>query len=81
MGARFRCPGRSFHTGGTGLNTTHRRPLSMLTGKVAVITGASSGIGASLAIRLAREGCSVVLGARRMHKLQEVAGHAKAAGG
>jgi 3-oxoacyl-[acyl-carrier protein] reductase len=53
----------------------------MLTGKVAVITGASSGIGASLAIRLAREGCSVVLGARRMHKLQEVAGHAKAAGG
>ena len=53
----------------------------MLTGKVAVITGASSGIGASLAVRLAREGCSLVLGARRIDLLEEVARRANAAGG
>jgi len=53
----------------------------MLNGKVAVITGASSGIGASLAVRLAREGCRLVLGARRIDMLKEVAGRANTAGG
>jgi len=45
----------------------------MLQGKVAVITGASSGIGAALAQRLAREGVSVVLAARRWEKLEDIA--------
>ena len=40
---------------------------------VVVITGASSGIGAALAERLAGEGASVVLTARRAEALQEVA--------
>jgi NADP-dependent 3-hydroxy acid dehydrogenase YdfG len=42
--------------------------------RVAVVTGASSGIGAATAARLAREGFEVVVGARRTDRLKEVAG-------
>ncbi|MFM2206110.1 MAG: hypothetical protein RL213_85 [Bacteroidota bacterium] len=44
----------------------------LFSGKVAVITGASSGIGRSLAFAFSRQGAAVVLFARNADKLQEL---------
>ena len=41
--------------------------------RIAVVTGASAGIGAATAVALAREGFQTVIGARREEKLQQVA--------
>ena len=50
-------------------------------GRVAVITGASSGIGRSLAVALARSGCRVGLISRRRSALDRVAGEIREGGG
>jgi short-subunit dehydrogenase len=52
-----------------------------LKGKPIVIAGASSGIGRATAIACARAGMPVVLGARRMSKLEEVAREIESLGG
>ncbi|WP_211901871.1 SDR family NAD(P)-dependent oxidoreductase [Saccharopolyspora erythraea] len=51
-----------------------------LDGKVAVVTGASSGLGAGFARALAAAGADLVLGARREDRLAEVARQVEAAG-
>jgi gluconate 5-dehydrogenase len=43
-----------------------------LTGKFAIVTGASSGLGVQFALALARQGASVALFARRVEKLEQV---------
>lgn len=48
--------------------------MSLLQDQVAIITGAGTGIGAATAVRLAKEGASVILVGRRREKLDEVAG-------
>lgn len=52
-----------------------------LNGRVAAITGASSGIGLAAARHLARAGAAVVLGARRTALLEDTAAQITAAGG
>lgn len=47
----------------------------------ALVAGASSGIGEATAIRLARNGFPVALGARRVEKLEEIVGKIRADGG
>jgi len=44
-----------------------------LKGKIAIVTGASSGIGRSIALYLAKAGADVTLAARRVERLEELA--------
>lgn len=55
--------------------------MGLLDGKVALITGASSGIGAVTAELFAKEGAKVVILARRMAVLEEKAAEIRAKGG
>ena len=52
-----------------------------LEGRVALVTGASQGIGQACALALARQGATVALAARNHPKLEQVAGQITAAGG
>jgi NADP-dependent 3-hydroxy acid dehydrogenase YdfG len=52
-----------------------------IAGKVIVITGASSGLGEAAARRLSADGATVVLGARRIDRIQALAGDLTDAGG
>ena len=52
-----------------------------MTARTAILTGASSGIGADTAVELGRLGYALALGARRLPRLQETAKKVEAAGG
>ncbi|KAF2716559.1 linear gramicidin synthetase subunit C [Polychaeton citri CBS 116435] len=52
--------------------SAHAVRKSVLSGRVAVVTGASSGIGAAVTVALAREGCHIALAARRTDALESV---------
>lgn len=51
-----------------------------LTGKVALVTGASSGMGRATAIALAKQGAKVVVAARRIDRLEALAQELKSGG-
>lgn len=72
-GGMERAPGRAY--------TGPRFMDGKLDGQVAIVTGASSGIGRATALALAQEGAAVVLAARRSEPLEEVARAIAAAGG
>jgi NAD(P)-dependent dehydrogenase (short-subunit alcohol dehydrogenase family) len=57
------------------------QPSFDLTGKVALVTGASRGIGAAIALAYARAGARVVLASRKQEGLDQVAAAIRAQGG
>ena len=55
--------------------------MSTVSGRVALVTGASQGIGRACAVELARGGATVALAARNLDKLAAVADEVRTAGG
>ena len=55
--------------------------MGLIDGKVALVTGAGTGIGREASILLAREGATVVLTGRRIQPLEDVAAEIKKQGG
>lgn len=55
--------------------------MDRLKGKVAIVTGANSGVGAAIASLFAAEGAKVVMTARRREALEQVAAAITSVGG
>ncbi|WP_037290648.1 SDR family oxidoreductase [Saccharibacillus sacchari] len=60
---------------------TEKRQTNGVEGKVVLITGASSGIGEASARLLAKQGAEVMLGARRVERLESLTDEIRSAGG
>jgi NAD(P)-dependent dehydrogenase (short-subunit alcohol dehydrogenase family) len=77
LGARAQRRGGEHST----MQTEVSKPSVDLTGKVAIVTGASRGIGEAIARAFAAHGASVVLSSRKLEGLQPIADEIKAQGG
>ena len=66
--------------GGTGGELTGVLDMFGLEGRVVVITGASSGLGAAVALAVAQAGADVVIGARRREMLEATAARVEGIG-
>jgi NADP-dependent 3-hydroxy acid dehydrogenase YdfG len=66
-----------FTKGDTNVSITDQ---FLVTGRTAIVTGASSGLGVTFARVLAEAGANVVLAARRVDRLEQVASDLKASG-
>ena len=67
--------------GSTGYDRKGGTGMGLLDGRVAIITGASKGIGRALSLRFAREGAAVVCAARSADLVKETAAEVVRAGG
>jgi short-subunit dehydrogenase len=76
----LRCGERDWHAGERAQAKKEEHPMEQLQGRNALVTGASGGLGAHLARRLAREGMNVGLVARREPELKALAGELQALG-
>jgi short-subunit dehydrogenase len=56
-------------------------PAEYFREQAAIVTGASAGIGRSLALKLAEQGAKVALAARRVDRLEQIAGECRQRGG
>src|SRR5262245_4218013 len=71
----------SLHSARTIRAFHKRRDMNVLENKVAVVTGASSGIGRATALLFASEGAAVVVGARRKPELDALVNEISSNGG
>jgi len=57
-----------------------RKDYNKMKGKVAVITASSTGIGKGIALRLAQDGCSVIISSRDQKNVNETVNELKSQG-